>query len=443
MKLFNCILSNIQHIDELSFNIDLSENKLMCIVGKNGVGKTTLIRAIKNLQSADTFTKTASPYIFNNNSHIKYTIDEVEYSFKYIPQLQVIDTKSIIDERIKNNIHVELPIPHGERFNHFQRLNKIDEELRKNISLEKYKKPNELISFLSNVYNSSRFDNLKETSIKESKYYFILKGDDFYIREDYLSSGEFFVISLFKTIEHKSKLIVIDEIDISLDASAQVNLINELRKFCINYQVNIVFTTHSLALMKTLLDSELHYMENNKSVVALRNVSYNYVKSMLFGFKGWDKYILTEDIVLQKYLEFLIGQYKKSVFFEYKIIYIGTGNSVVDLMHRNKDNHFFSSPENVISVLDGDQKDYGYCKNDCKVSFIPFESVEKRLKEYYDYENRSGLPFVEKNDTPKKLYKSLIKTKKMSDIDIFSFINEKNKDEVDKFQSQLIGFLST
>jgi ABC-type cobalamin/Fe3+-siderophores transport system ATPase subunit len=44
MKLFNCILSNIQHIEELKFNIDLSENKLMCIVGKNGVGKTTLIK---------------------------------------------------------------------------------------------------------------------------------------------------------------------------------------------------------------------------------------------------------------------------------------------------------------------------------------------------------------------------------------------------------------
>ena len=196
MKLFNCILSNIQHIEELRFNIDLSENKLMCIVGKNGVGKTTLIRAIKNLQSADTFTKTASPYIFNDTSQIKYTIDEVEYDFKYISKLQVIDTKSIIDDEIKNSIYVELPIPHGERFNLFQRLSEIDEELRKNISLGKYEKPNELISFLSNVYNSNRFDNLKEISIKKVKYYFILKEDDFYIREDYLSSGEFFVINL-------------------------------------------------------------------------------------------------------------------------------------------------------------------------------------------------------------------------------------------------------
>ena len=117
MLSFNCTLSNIQHIKELSFSIDLSENQLTCIVGKNGVGKTTLIRAIKNLQSADTFTKTASPYIFNSASHIKYTIDEIEYDIEYNSQLEVIDTKSIIDDQIKNSLYVELPIPHGERFN--------------------------------------------------------------------------------------------------------------------------------------------------------------------------------------------------------------------------------------------------------------------------------------------------------------------------------------
>lgn len=442
MKVFNCILSNIQHINELSFNIDLSENKLMCIVGKNGVGKTTLIRAIKNLQSADTFTKTASPYIFNNTSHIKYTIDEIEYDFKYNSKLQVIDTKSIIDDKIKNSIYVELPIPHGERFNLFQRLSEIDEELRKSIPLETHIKPDELITFLANVYNSNRFDNLKEISIKKSKYYFILKENKRYIREDYLSSGEFFVINLYKMIQRKCKLIVIDEIDISLDASAQVNLINELRNFCTKYQVNIVFTTHSLALMKTLSDSELHYMENNKSIVDLKNVSYNYVKSVLFAFKGWDKYILTEAIVLQNYLEFLINQYQEPVFFKYKVIHIGYAHSVVNLMSRNKDDHFLSSPENVISVLDGDQKNQHHCKDNDKVFFIPFESVEKRLKEYYDDENRSGLPFVEKSNKSKELYKSLIKTKKMSEIDIFSFINERNKDEVGKFQSELIRFLS-
>jgi len=98
---FSLILSNVQHIKELTFNVDLSLNKLMCIVGKNGVGKTTLIRAIKNFQATDTFTRTASPHIFNDNSSIKYIIDDEQYDFEYNPSLQVIDTKKIISEDIK------------------------------------------------------------------------------------------------------------------------------------------------------------------------------------------------------------------------------------------------------------------------------------------------------------------------------------------------------
>jgi len=458
MKSFKVEIFNVQHIKRLTFNVDLSKNQLMCIVGKNGVGKTTLVRSIKNLTSADTFIKTASPHIFENNSRILYTIDEKKYDFKYDPKQEVIDTKSIIDSVIKKSIYAELPIPHGERFNHFQKLGDIDEELRTNISLQKYKKPDELIDFLFCIYNSNRFDNLKEISVKNKKYYFILKEKDFYIREDYLSSGEHFIINLYKIIQSKCKLIVIDEIDISLDASAQVNLINKLREFCKTYQVNIVFTTHSLALMKTLGDSELHYMENDKLEVSIENKSYNYVKSLLFGFKGWDKYILTEDDVLEAYLTHLLSQEKKLNFSKYKIIYIGGGTNTVDLMKRNEEYQFFSSSENVISVLDGDQEKLRYCKNNKKIFHIPFESVEKQLKEHYDKEGKDGLKDigefekVKEKEKAKKLYKSFTKEefKKesrrkesiMSPQEIFDFINERKQDEVERFKSELIVFLS-
>ena len=442
---FKCELFNIQHIKKLVFNVDLSKNQLMCIVGKNGVGKTTLVRSIKNLQSSDTFTKTASPYIFNEQSQIIYTIDGKEYDFRYNPKLKEIDTKNIIDNYVKEIIYVELPIPHGERFKHFQRLNDIDDKLRKNITLQEYITPKELISFLCKIYRSNRFDNLKEISIKGVKYYFILKDDGFYIREDYLSSGEHFVINLYKMIQRKCKLIVIDEIDISLDASAQVNLLEELRTFCKKYEVNIIFTTHSLAIMKKLSESELYYMENDEAVVTFKKTSYNYVKSVLFGFKGWDKYVLTEDEMLQNYLQYLIAQAKIPIFFEYKIIYIGGAENVVDLMERNKDEQFFSSPENVISVLDGDQKEKRYCKNNNKIFFIPFESVEKQL-EYY-HKNKE-LPFFEvipgnPKKSHKNLYSLIIRKGLMTNEGIFSFINERNKDEVEIITTQLISFLNT
>jgi ABC-type cobalamin/Fe3+-siderophores transport system ATPase subunit len=440
--IFSCTINNVQHIKELSFYAELN-NQVMCIVGKNGTGKTTLIRAIKNLSATDTFVKTAAPYIFNSDSQISYRFNDKHYVFRYNEKLRTIDTKDIVDKSVKNNIYVELPIPHGERFGNFQRLGDIDEDLRRKIALQEYQTPNELIAFLSEIYQTDRFDNLKEISIKNSKYYFILREKNFYIREDYLSSGEHFVINLYKMIQRRCKIIFIDEIDISLDASAQVNLLNELRKFCGEYEVNIVFTTHSLALMKKLNDSELYYMENSHGIVAIRETSYNYVKSLLFGFKGWDRYILTEDEMLQNYIEHLISHQNIRAHYTYKIIYIGGADRVVDLMNRNSIDEFFSRKENVITVLDGDQNNIQNYQSNEKIVFIPFPSVEKQLFENF---NNKELPetfvFTKTPEKPKELYNSIRQQSYMSDVEIFLFINRQKQTEVNDFAQRLSDFLN-
>lgn len=414
----------------------------MCIVGKNGTGKTTLIRAIKNLSVTDTFAKTAAPYIFNSDSKISYQYNDKHYVFRYNEKLRTIDTKDIVDKDVKNNIYVELPIPHGERFGNFQRLGDIDEELRRKIALKEYQTPNELIVFLSEIYQTDRFNNLKEVYIKKSKYYFILREGNFYIREDYLSSGEHFVINLYKMVQRRCKLIFIDEIDISLDALAQVNLLNELRKFCREYEVNILFTTHSLALMKKLNDSELYYMESGNGIVTIRETSYNYVKSLLFGFKGWDRYILTEDEMLQKYIENLISHKNIQTFYSYKIIHVGGHDRVVSLMDRNSIDEFLSGQENVITVLDGDQKNNQNYQGNGKIIFIPFLSVEKQLFENFNNNELGHLAF---NNTPKNgrdLYNSIRQKSYMSDADIFLFINGQKETEVSNFARILSNFLN-
>ncbi|HGG8829077.1 TPA: ATP-binding protein, partial [Enterobacter kobei] len=101
----------------------------------------------------------------------------------------VIDTKQIIPAEIKSNLYVELPIPHGMRFNNFPTLSKIDAELRKSIAFESYSVPDELINIFKVVYQSSSYNNLKSFSVKNETYYFRLNDNGTYIREDYFSSG--------------------------------------------------------------------------------------------------------------------------------------------------------------------------------------------------------------------------------------------------------------
>jgi ABC-type multidrug transport system ATPase subunit len=451
---FEIKIENVQHVKELTFTIDLSKDQIICLTGKNSVGKTTLIRAIRNLSINNTFQDTAAPYIFSENSSVKYQIDDINIHFKYNKKLGVIDTKQKIDDAIRELVIVELPIPHGERFNHFRKLSNIDSDIRSMIALGDYTTPTELIEFLHKVYCNDRFNRLKEVKIKGEYYYFILKDDSdrFYIREDYLSSGEYFVISLFKQIQKRSKVIVIDEIDISLDASAQVNLIDNLREFCSSYNVNIVFTTHSLAVMKKLNADELFYMECNEEngKVEITNRSYNFIKSIMYGFSGHDKYILTEDECLAKYMEHLIKSSPESVFYQYEIIPVAGGTQVIDLMKMNTEKQFLTESQNVISVLDGDQTDERYHAGLSNILFLPFPSIEKEIYQKFLDGDRilprgvdiTGKTFTKKS---KSYYKNITKVYNKSCLmpkeNIYNYLKTVHTESVEIFQSQLISFL--
>ncbi|MCG7555284.1 AAA family ATPase [Pseudoalteromonas sp. Of11M-6] len=448
-------INNVQHLARQQVTFDLSENKLTCIAGKNGMGKTTLIRAIKNLSVNNTFQETAAPYIFTSESSISYEIEGVgAIEFTYNRFLKSIDSKQHIPDRVRSMINVELPIPHGERFNHFRLLADIDEDLRANIAVGTYTRPEELIAFLEKVYGDQRFENLKQVEIKKNIYYFILKDEKerFYIREDYFSSGEYFVINLYKQMLRRKKLIVIDEIDISLDASAQVNLVGLLREYCTQYGINIVFTTHSLALMKTLEKGELYYMESTDqgNSVSLSPRSYNFIKSVMYGFIGFDRYILTEDECLEEYMKYLLATDGTHPFFRYQIIHIAGGTQVVDLMDRNEVGKFLSEPDNVIAVLDGDQKGERYVKDNNKVFFLPFASIEKVIYEQYLSED-ARLPRVKsiegkgESTRAKNVFKKLIRVhagkQLMSKEAIYSYLQELNPDGVRLFKQSLIDFL--
>ncbi|WP_422103626.1 AAA family ATPase [Vreelandella sp.] len=373
-----------------------------------------------------------------------YFINGIKHEYIYNEKINQIDSRTLISEDFKKSIFVEQPIPHGVRFNHTQKLSNIDEELREKITLRDFKTPSSLIYFLNKIYSDNRFNNLKEVTIKKENYYFILLEDDYYIREDYFSSGEYFITHLYKLFNKNSKLIVIDEIDISLDSSAQVNLINEVRKLCNEKQKNIVFTTHSLALIKTLFDDEIYYIDNSNGSVTIKNTSYNYVKSLLFGFTGWDKYILVEDKTLEKYITHILGDLFD--FYKYKVIYIGGNSNVIDLLKRNKSDHIFSEPRNVIAVLDGDVKHTTRGIEGENVLFVPFESVEKDITEHYDQGKLKFTLTIHGEPNPKKrnktIYKKIISERHMTELDIFNYLNDENKVQVNEFIAELGGFLT-
>jgi ABC-type nitrate/sulfonate/bicarbonate transport system ATPase subunit len=435
------VLTRVQHIEHLSMELDLTEHKLTCIVGKNGVGKTTLIRALLNLSSADTFIRTAARGIFEPGSSIIYTVDGQSFRFEYDPIIQTLNCRTPIPERFRSLCAVELPMPHGQRFNFFQTISDADSDIRRQITLEEFTRPDELIDFLSDIYSSQDFRALVEAKIHGRSYYSLLGPDNKYVREDYLSSGEYFLINLYRTIRGGARLIVVDEIDLSLDAAAQVHLLRKLRTFCRQYACNVLFTTHSLAMMRTLDERELLYMNRSGTTTELLPASYAYIKSLLFGFTGWDRYILTEDTVLHEFLDSMIRRFCKSVFYQYKIIYVGAATHVSGLLRRNEHEQFLAHPDHVIAILDGDQRNQAHAGH-ARIHFLPFDSVEKALSECYEEE---ACPFRlangKKFNGPKDLFHSLQRDRVVSRPEIYQYLCMRNEGALAALVGTLEEFL--
>jgi ABC-type dipeptide/oligopeptide/nickel transport system ATPase subunit len=452
---FKIELKDIQHIKALSYEIDLSKNQLHCIVGKNGVGKTTLIKAIENLKETNTLDKLSRLNIISDSSKIIYTIDNQSNIFTPIldGDRYILDSSTPISEIIKSGIFTELPIPLGIRFNEYGKLGgAIGEKIKTQFSLTQYDaKPDELIELLKSIYGHSNFDTLEQISIEDTQYYILPLDDKNYIREDDFSSGEYMIIQIYKLIKKQCKLIVIDELDISLDSSAQVNLLKKLREFTSDHNINILFTTHSLAVMKSLKESELFYMETVPEQTSIQNKSYNYIKSLLFQFEGYDKIILTEDKMLVIYIEYLLRD-ETQLFSKYKIIDIAGHGQTVDLMQRNKELNFLGT-KTVISLLDGDQSQNPKYRVHEDIFYIPFESIEKDLYQEYLQGNldsiidsrhidTKSIESAKPNKKPKVLYRNLTGRSYMSNIEIIEYLNRTAPESVTLLKEKLITFLN-
>lgn len=433
-------VQNIQHVKNMDVSLDLENYNIACIVSKNGVGKTTLLKSLSMLHRPSIIKQTSPIGILNTNSKINIELHGNTYNFFYSPAIEYLECKGTIN--LNHTYSLELATPFGERFQKFSKLSSLDLNFRANILQNKYENAGEMIEFLNIIYDNEKFNDLKTTNIEGVDYYFLFSGNGRYIREDHFSTGEYFIINLFRLLSSDKNIIIVDEIDTSLDAAAQVRLIKHLRVLCQEKQKKIIFTTHSLALLRTLDEEHelLLFLEDNSGVVSSTPCSYNFVKSAMFGFIGYDRYILTEDIVLEKYLDRLLSKIQSKN--TYKIIYVGGCQGVVSLMDRNKHQRFLSDPKNVISVLDADVKNeiLGKRQSIPNIFFIPFESIEKELFKKYKDRAKYKLPKVGyRTSGAKHIYEKLLE--KLSFEKVIGVVEKGHKKEIDDLKRVLSTFM--
>lgn len=430
-------IRNIRGIDALDIEFEFPESGIIVITGKNGAGKSTVIKCFNLLSDPNILTKSYGENAVNRNSQISFSISGNEpFSFSYNEKLSSLDSK---DKLPREGVVVsELSIPFGARFHQYSKAAGFDAELRVNIASAEYDDAASLIDFLSSVYSSEKFSNLKSTKIKKDTFYFILKDNDYYVREDHFSSGEFFLIQLYRLITSGAELILIDELDVALDALAQVKLFSAIQPILREKGSRLIVMSHSLAFMSTVDEGGLYYLEDHAGSSTLVSRSFGYIKSDLFGFKGFDRYILTEDEVLEGFIEFVIKYHSVHCYYQHVTIGVAGVNQLRAIVEKNDSDEIFSNSSNVLCIVDGDKCDemkQSY-SGETRIVCSPMEDIEK-----YIYTNRSNLlseelttpPYSESDDikrASKTYWKWLTRNKKIGENYLYQLVVEANEERV-------------
>ena len=191
-----------------------------------------------------------------------------------------------------------------------------------------------------------------EIELNEFKFYKLFKvarGNLKYTGFN-MGAGENAVLWLFLEILRAGKgaLIIVDEIELGLHAQAQIRLVKELKKICNKQKCQIVFSTHSKEILKSLPpESRIFITRNNYKADIIPAISADYAFGKLSGEGSNELLIFVEDSVGKAFLENILPYNIRE---RIKIIAAGSYEAVLKhiAVHYREDNL------SCMAFLDGD-----------------------------------------------------------------------------------------
>lgn len=330
MKIQRLKISGIGGIRELDLHFDPHFN---AICGPNGIGKTTILKAINNAFAANTITLRRNAayeagnyklsYIDINGANAEKDIHITEFDpttpdynshidvntpyVMFFPDNRAIDYQSLnsIPRDAESNIyqignHMEHGIASSDIKGWFNNrhvfggvIDSLSEEKRANIELAKRSfstiDPN--VSF--HTINASSLDIMLTT--RDGDVYF-----------EYLSAGFksciYTILGLIKEIEYRfggqqikaedfDGIILIDEIDLHLHPTWQAKLIDSLKTLF--PQVQFITTTHSPSVLQSLSKNEIIPLTQDEE----GNITVKELELTEFGLQGWTIEEILRDVM--------------------------------------------------------------------------------------------------------------------------------------------------
>ena len=416
----NISIKNLKSIVSLEWKLNATKG-VYSIIGENGSGKSTLLVAIAHLIDPSVLKKELIDSECFNNSTISYTIDDVQ-TFTYVNNEKTNNKwgQSPDDEKIpKFSIKgfLESSVLSGDRFNNIDTYIKDtiiledDDEIKpaslfftKTMDYILYGKNKKYLYKFQDLFEVTAKRNIKNKTndnvLEKTFNYFALKINDIYIKEHTLSTGEYFLLKLLKLMDKvikssngEKRLLLIDEVELSLHPMAQKRLIEVIKKCAKSYNLIVIFTTHSLHITEDIKSENLFYIKTNGTIHNIMNpVHMGFLTTQMHKHQHYDRVILVEDIVAKNYIEFTLKDIEKDSNMIYKILPVGGAKEVVETANSNCIDKFYGNAK-VSVFLDEDEK--LQCLNiDRKYEVLNhFVPVKDNIEKYIllllrDYDNK-------------------------------------------------------
>lgn len=398
MESINLMIKNVKNIGYAEITIPLN-NSLNCLVGGNGVGKSTIMSCIAKLVYPKSFSKFRLEDILDNS---EICIKFAEYENKWIGENSLLKRIDDCDEIRLNGIY-EGSLFYGTRFRDSLKIDDLvntgkiktsniipsDDYIIKQMS-EIIHRDNEHYKKLKRVRNK---DITSKLGLKNTPYFYEFPGG--LVSQYRMSSGECLLVSLlhfiYNSIERKSLpsdkpiLMIIDEIELALHPSAVSKLVDLLNSLVEKHNnLTIILSSHSPELIKKIVPDNIFMIEadddNDKKINVINPCYPSYAIRDIYMHDGFDVLILVEDDLAKYFVEKVLTKEKMRQSKLINVLPVGGDTNVLKLQSEIYKENILGVGKKVFSILDGDvQNTIPNKYANLPKTFLPIKSVEKML----------------------------------------------------------------
>jgi energy-coupling factor transporter ATP-binding protein EcfA2 len=264
-------ITNLKNISSLNFEIPSPGAYLL--TGTNGSGKTTLLTCLSRLRNSGAFQKgfrsSANPHLDSHRgASVRYEIDNDLVTYTYVEERWAPLPRRNSGLLAKCGFpEVTYIAADGDRVEP-----KKDEFSPRRVKLTE----KSLRNYLNEIFDTERFNDLCYINLTrggQNRAYLIRQTrpgkQTLYFSEKNFSLGELCVLKLLLSLENMpdQSLVLIDELELAVHPRAQTKLFQHLEKLAAKKKLTIIFSTHSVTLIKTTERKKILFLQNINGIV--------------------------------------------------------------------------------------------------------------------------------------------------------------------------------